>query len=131
MDVYRWHYSQYLLVVSDTVKRLNLASGTLSAEKTALFTCPDSFTAEVYNIKMSHLDKLGVPADVTLYKKDRKTGVEVVLSGKDITYTPGYFSEDDTLIVMNAGDVISGEASVESIIQYVIEGRQYLPDNTQ
>jgi hypothetical protein len=111
-------------------KRISLASGTLGAKK-VLYATPPSFTSEVYSIKISHLDKLGAAADVTIYKKDQKTGVEVVVNGKDITYSPGFFSEDDTLIVMNAGDTISGEASADNLMQYLIEGREYQPSNTQ
>jgi hypothetical protein len=111
-------------------KRISLASGTLG-EKKVLYATPASFTSEVYSIKISHLDKLGAPADVTIYKKDQKTGLEVVMNGKEITYSPGFFSEDDTLIVMNAGDEISGEASVGNLMQYLIEGREYPPSNTQ
>jgi len=110
-------------------KRISLASGTLG-EKKALYTTPASYTSEIYSIKISHLDKLGASVDVTLYKQDQKTGVEVVLNGKEITYSPGFFSEDDTLIIMNAGDVIKGEASADNVMQYVIEGREYQPSNT-
>ena len=99
----------------------SLADGQLGTTKATLYTCPASTSAIVSKI---HLVNTG-DSDVTLniYFK-ASGGTSRRICPKDMTLKAGYMAVLDDEVVMEAADIIEGDASVASQVDYTISGLQ-------
>ena len=99
----------------------SLADGQLSASKATLYTCPASTSAIVSKIHLVNTGNSEVK--VNIYFK-ASGGTSRRICPKDMILKAGYMAVLDDEVVMEAADIIEGDAIVASVIDYVISGVQ-------
>ena len=97
----------------------SLADGQLSASKATLYTCPASTSAIISKIHLVNTSNSDVKVNIYF-----SSGTSRRICPKDMILKAGYMAVLDDEVVMEAADIIQGDASVASVIDYTISGVQ-------
>ena len=100
-----------------TVK--NLAEGQLPTSKTALYITPSGTQTIIKTIILVNTDTSS--KTVNLYFK-ANGGISRRIIPKDMELEPSYSLIFDDELTLGEGDAIEGDASVENIVDYTING---------
>ena len=101
----------------------SLADGQLAAAKATLYTVPASTTAAIKQICYTNTD--AVDRTVNLYVKRSGSSSRRIIP-KDMLLAAGntmYWGDADTM-ELSTGDIIEGDASSATIVDYVITGAE-------
>jgi len=112
-----WH--NFTTGVGFTYK--SLADGQLGTSKTTLYTCPASTSAIVSKIHL--VNTSGSEIEINIYFK-ASGGTSRRICPKDMILKAGYMAVLDDEVVMEAADIIEGDAETANVIDYVISGVQ-------
>lgn len=108
-----------------SVQILSLANGQLSnTSQTTIYTSPvgpPALTSIVKSIRLVNTDT--VPRTINLYFMQLSGSVRHI-SPQNMTIPAGGLAIDEQEITMASGDVIKGDASAGSVIDFVISGIQ-------
>jgi hypothetical protein len=97
-----------------------LANGQLSTTQATLYTVPASKTAITKNMRFVNTSDSTAYTIKIYYKRSGQTA-RLILP-KDLSIAPKNLVIDDQEVTMEAGDEIRGEASANTVIDYVISG---------
>jgi hypothetical protein len=98
---------------------LAIADGQLPAAKGTLYTCPALTTVIITTFSLSHTGA----ADRTINLYVNRTGTSRRILGKNRAMVVGdSIEKDKTAIVLEAGDLLEGDASAAAEIDYVFSG---------
>lgn len=95
-----------------------LADGTLPTTKSTLYTVPVSTRTIIKTI--TYVNNHTSVVNVNLYINSSGTSRKII--PKNMAFTSGYSLETDEEYTLEAGDLIEGDASVISVIDYTING---------
>lgn len=99
----------------------SLADGQLAATKATLYTVPADTETIITCIKLVNTDSSA--RTVNLYIKVSGGSSRRVIPN-DMSLGIGYMCEEDQVFTLEAGDVIEGDASVATVVDYSIFGVQ-------
>ena len=99
----------------------SLADGQLAAAKATLYTVPASTETIITSIKLVNTD--GSARTVNLYIKV-SGGTSRRIIPKDMSLGAGYMCEEDQRFTLEAGDIIEGDASAATVVDYIIFGAE-------
>ena len=102
-----------------TVSIKALADGQLAVAKATLYTTPASTKAIVRSIVLVNSD--AVTRTVNVYVQRDGTNSRRILP-KDLSLTAGAAHFFDTITTLEAADLIEGDASAASVVDYTISG---------
>jgi hypothetical protein len=97
-----------------------LASGQLAGSKGTLYTVPGSTQAVVKSITLVNTDS--VTRTVNLYVNTAGTSRRIC--PKDLSLPAGAMFELDRVITLEAADLIEGDASTATVVDFVISGAE-------
>lgn len=97
-----------------------LGDGQLPASKTTLYTVPAGKTAIINSIVLVNV--AGASRTVNLYVN--LSGVSRRILPQNLTLMAGAKIDDNTQITLEAGDLIEGDCSSATSVDYVISGVQ-------
>jgi len=97
-----------------------LASGQLAAAKATIYTTPGATQAVVKSITLVNTDT--VARTVNLYVNTAGTSRRVI--PKDLALAAGSQFTIDHLITLEAADLLEGDASAATVVDYVISGAE-------
>lgn len=95
-----------------------LADGQLAAAKATIYTCPASTTAIVRLITYVNT---GANVTVNLYVKP-SGGTSRRIIPMAMVLLAGYLMEEDQVITLEAGDVLEGDASIATQVDFTVGG---------
>ena len=98
-----------------------LSDGQLPSSTGVLYTVPSLTSAIIKNISLvnNHTDSV----NINLYVKTAG-GTLRKLIPKDMIFATRYSLETDEVYTLEAGDIVEGDASVGSVVDYTIHGVQ-------
>lgn len=97
-----------------------LADGQLAAAKATLYTVPASTQTIVKSITLVNTD--AAARTVNIYVKPGATSRRIL--PKDLSIPAGGSYVHDAVITLEAGDVIEGDASAATVVDYIINGTE-------
>ena len=102
-----------------TVTIKALADGQLAATKGELYPAPSSTEAIIRSITLVNTDS--VTRTVNLYVKRDGTNSRRIIP-KDLSLVAGASLEHNSVVTLEAADVLEGDASAADVVDYVING---------
>jgi hypothetical protein len=97
-----------------------LANGQLASSKGTIYTVPGSTQTIVKSISLVNTDS--VARTVNLYVNASGTSRRII--PKDLSLPAGATLEFDRVITLEAADIIEGDASAATVVDYVISGAE-------
>lgn len=97
-----------------------LADGQLPSSKGTLYTVPPGATTIIVTITLVNTDSAARTVDLYL----NRTGTSRRIISKDLSIAAGNSLEHTTRHTMEAGDLLEGDASAATVVDYTVDGTE-------